>query len=95
MPLGDFFCLGHGIVNSFQSLLFNASTANNNKFNQGCALNSYVYMPLNERVSVDLVNEGSETHGQYFYVDYEQYQDEAENSGYFHADFRRSNLFGG
>ena len=27
VPLGDFFCLGHGIVNSFQSLLFTASTA--------------------------------------------------------------------
>ena len=26
VPLGDFFCLGHGIVNSFQSLLFTAST---------------------------------------------------------------------
>ena len=25
VPLGDFFCLGHNIVNSFQSLLFTAS----------------------------------------------------------------------
>ena len=26
VPLGDFFGLGHGIVNSYQSLLFSAST---------------------------------------------------------------------
>lgn len=26
-PLGDFFCLGHGLVNTFQSLFFTASTA--------------------------------------------------------------------
>ena len=39
VPLGDFFCLGHGMVNSFQSFLFTASTNGNNQFNQGCALN--------------------------------------------------------
>jgi len=36
VPLGDFFCLGHGIVNSFQSFLFTASTKDNNLFNQDC-----------------------------------------------------------
>jgi len=35
VPLGDFFCLGHGIVNSFQSALFSASTNENHKFNRG------------------------------------------------------------
>ena len=34
-PLGDFFGLGHEIVNSYDSLLFSASTARNNEFNQG------------------------------------------------------------
>ena len=29
-PLGDFFGLGHGIVNSYQSALFTASTKSNN-----------------------------------------------------------------
>ncbi|MYF31490.1 MAG: DUF2961 domain-containing protein [Gammaproteobacteria bacterium] len=44
-PLGDFFGLGHDIVNSYQSLLFSASTRANNRFNQGCALNAYLPMP--------------------------------------------------
>ena len=37
-PLGDFFGLGHGIVNSYQSQLFTASTRMNNRFNEGLSL---------------------------------------------------------
>ncbi|MBM4457349.1 MAG: DUF2961 domain-containing protein [Chloroflexi bacterium] len=95
VPLGDFFGLGHGIVNSYQSLLFTASTRNNNQFNQGCALNCYARMPFNERAVVELVNESAETHGQYFYVDYETCDRPQPDAGYFHAEFRRTNPFGG
>jgi len=95
VPLGDFFCLGHGIVNSFQSLLFTASTAHDNKFNAGSALNCYARMPFKERAVVELVNESSETHMQYFYVDYETYDEPDPDTGYFHAEFRRTNPFGG
>ncbi len=95
VPLGDFFGLGHGIVNSYQSLLFTASTGHNNRFNQGCALNSYVQMPFAERAVVELVNESAETHNQYFYVDYETLTKPRPDCGYFHAEFRRANPFGG
>jgi hypothetical protein len=97
-PLGDFFCLGHGIVNSFQSFLFSASTNKNNEFNMGCALNCYAPMPFRERARIELMNESSDTgHIQYFYVDYETYdsEEELEGQGYFHAEFRRENPFGG
>ena len=93
-PLGDFFGLGHGLVNSYQSLLFSASTRNNHVFNAGCALNSYVQMPFRQRAVVELVNESSERHRQYFYVDYETGTVPTE-AGYFHAEFRRENPFGG
>jgi hypothetical protein len=95
VPLGDFFCLGHGIVNSFQSLLFTASTARDNQFDQGCALNSYARLPFAERAVVELVNESSEPHRQYFYVDYESFDEPQPGAGYFHAEFRRTNPFGG
>lgn len=96
-PLGDFFGLGHGIVNSYQSQLFTASCnpERANQFNQGCALNSYARMPFAERAVVELVNESKEPHGQYFYIDYEQFDQPAEDTGYFHAEFRRTNPFGG
>jgi hypothetical protein len=97
VPLGDFFCLGNGLVNSFQSLLFTASTNGNNLFNSGCALNCYAPMPFRERCVVELVNESSERHGQYFYIDYETLTPEEARAefGYFHAEFRRANPFGG
>lgn len=96
VPLGDFFCLGHGIVNSFESHLFTASARENNQFNRGCALNCYARMPFNQRAVVELVNESSEVHGQYFYVDYETYDEPLPaDTAYFHAEFRRQNPFGG
>ncbi|MHA1681631.1 MAG: glycoside hydrolase family 172 protein [Promethearchaeota archaeon] len=96
-PLGDFFGLGHGIVNSYQSLFFTASTRANNMFNQGCALNCYLYMPFRERALVELVNESTEPHRQYFYVDHEIYEEPSQIDGaaYLHAEFRRENPFGG
>jgi hypothetical protein len=97
VPLGDFFCLGHSIVNSFQSLLFTASTNGNNHFNTGVALNCYAQMPFKKRALVELVNQSKEDHNQYFYVDYESYDDpsQVDGRGYFNAEFRRENPFGG
>lgn len=95
VPLGDFFGLGHGIVNSYQSHLFSASTASNNQFSQGCALNCYAPMPFRERALVELVNESDEEHGQYFYIDYETSDGLEPDELYFHAEFRRENPFGG
>jgi hypothetical protein len=96
-PLGDFFGLGHGIVNSYQSLFFSASTKHSNKFNMGCALNSYVPMPFKKRAVIELVNESHLPHRQYFYIDHEAYdsEDDLDDLGYFHAEFRRENPFGG
>jgi hypothetical protein len=94
VPLGDFFGLGHNIVNSYESFLFTASTNHNNKFNQGCALNCYVQMPFRERALIELVNESEEEHLQYFYFDYEEGPVD-DDELYFHAEFRRQNPFGG
>ena len=91
-PLGDFFGLGNEIVNSYDSLLFSASTAGNNQFNTGCALNSYLQMPFNKSARIELVNEGDEMHRQYFYIDYELYDQPLDDDvAYFHAQFRREN----
>lgn len=94
VPLGDFFCLGHGIVNSFQSALFTASTNENNKIGGGCALNCYAQMPFRKSARIELINQSREEHKQYFYVDYEL-GEVGHDEGYFHAEFRRANPFGG
>lgn len=95
VPLGDFFCLGHGMVNSFQSALFSASTNFPYQFNKPCALNCYVPMPFAKHAVVELINESDDPHGQYFYVDYETLEAYPDDCGYFHAEFRRTNPFGG
>ena len=95
VPLGDYFCMGHGLVNSFQNALFSASTFFPYQFNKPCALNSYVPMPFARRAVVELVNESDEPHRQYFYVDYESLEDFPADMGYFHAEFRRANPFNG
>lgn len=96
VPLGDFFCLGNCLVNSFQSYLFSASTQWNNQFNMGAALNTYAPMPFREHARIELVNESAETHVQYFYIDYETYDTPLPaDTAYFHAEFHRENPFGG
>ncbi len=94
VPLGDFFCLGHGMVNSFQSLFFTASTGqqSRNKFGHFVALNCYLPMPFNKSARVELVNETEFDHYQYFYIDYETYDSPLEDDvAYLHACFRREN----
>jgi hypothetical protein len=95
-PLGDFFGLGHGFVNSYQSLLFTASTGRNNQIDAGCALNCYAQMPFHKRAVIELVNESTKAQWQYFYVDYEQVaESDLKGLGCFHAEFRRACPFQG
>lgn len=96
VPLGDFFCLGHAMVNSFQSLFFSASTNFNNSFESGCALNCYLPMPFKKRARIELLNESDQEHTQYFYIDYERYDSPLpDDEGLLHAEFRRTYPFGG
>ena len=105
-PVGDFFGLGNGIANSYQSALFSASANSNNQLaydpatgqsrDAGCALNSYVPMPFRKAARIELVNESGELHAKWFYIDYEMFTDGPDPSlGYLHAEFRRTNPFRG
>jgi hypothetical protein len=94
-PLGDFFCLGHNMVNSFQSALFSVSTNFAYQVNKPCALNCYIPMPFAKHAVVELVNESEREQLQYFYVDYETLEEFPADTGYFHAEFHRANPFGG
>lgn len=92
VPLGDFFCLGHSMVNSFCSLPFTASTKVSYQFGGGCALNCYLQMPFRRHAKVEIVNEGKREYGQYFYVDYETCEEPFEDDvAYLHALWRREN----
>ncbi len=104
-PVGDFFGLGNGFTNSYQSALFSASTSQTNQMGYdadgksrriGTALNCYAPMPFRKRAVVELINESDEPHPKWFYVDYETFEDGWDDElGYFHAEFRRAHPFGG
>ncbi len=96
-PLGDFFCLGNTVANSFQSALFATSTRVPHRLEEGAALNCYIPMRFRERAVVEIVNESAEDHRQYYYVDFESWDPGQDDSrrGYFHAEFRRCNPFRG
>ncbi len=93
-PLGDFFCLGHSIGNSFASLPFTASAKPEQtyRFGGNAALNCYLQMPFRKRALIEIVNQNDVPYRQYFYVDYELYRyDLPEDTVYFHAQWRREN----
>ncbi len=94
VPLGDFFCLGHNLMNSFQSLPFTASAHpdREHRFGANVALNCNLQMPFNRSARVELVNEGEEAYRQYFYIDYEVCAEPwSEDTAFFHAQFNREN----
>lgn len=94
VPLGDFFCLGHNIMNSFQTLPFSASVnkARENQFGANVALNCFLQMPFNKSARIEVTNEGKVPYRQYFYVDYEAYGASLGSStAYLHAQFKREN----
>lgn len=105
-PLGDFFGLGHNIVNSYESLLFSTATDSPNQmtlaaearsFTHGCALNCHIPMPFRERALIEVINETTvDGPGRYFIIDYDEYdQPHGADTGYFHAEWRRQNPFPG
>ncbi|MDW7655965.1 MAG: DUF2961 domain-containing protein [Bacillota bacterium] len=92
VPLGDFFCLGHSMINSFQSIFFTASTNQKAGFSGHVALNCYLPMPFNKSARIELHNESSTEYWQYFYIDYQVYEQEfSDDTVYFHASFNREN----
>jgi hypothetical protein len=96
VPFGDFFGLGHGLVNSYQSFLFSTSTNFKNTFNNWCAHNCYVPMPFKKSARIVLVNQSPVEFGMWFYVDYETVPlKDVSGAGYFQAEFHRELPFGG
>lgn len=94
VPLGDFFCVGHSIPASFNSLPFTVSVRPEENCRPGAtaALNCYLPMPFNERAIIEVENQNDIPYGQYFHIDYERYPERhSADTAYFHAWWRREN----
>ncbi len=95
VPIGDFFCLGHGKMANFQSLYFTCSTNSPERYG-GAALNCYLPMPFGKSIEIALANQSERELRTWYYVDYELAEPGSQDSaGILHAEFRRVNPFGG
>lgn len=90
-PIGDFFCLGNGIVRSFQSAAFNTVCHEDIEGNLGggVAMNCYFQMPYSSGMRIEVENESAHICDSfYYYIDYDEL-DEYHESLRFHAQYRQ------
>jgi hypothetical protein len=82
VPLGDFFCCGHGMRTKVNSIPI--------AVNPSGGFNSYWPMPFRKSARIEIENQWKEEIGGFYYqVDYEL-DDVPEDVGYFHAQWRRA-----
>src|SRR5688572_10702569 len=90
-PVGDFFCLGHGIVKSFENAAFNSVCHQDLEGNVGggTALNCYFPMPYSGGFRIEMENQSDERCDSfYYYVDYDE-MDKWDEPLRFHAQYRQ------
>jgi hypothetical protein len=83
-PVGDFFGLGLGVCNTWQSQMLSVG---NDK-----AMNSYFPMPFGRHARITITNEGKQPVGDFYYnIDYRTYARAlAAGTLYFHAQYRQA-----
>lgn len=93
VPLGDFFCIGHGMPGSFNSAPFSISSRPQEErtFGGTASMNSYFTMPFNRAAKIELINENDLHVGVFFHIDYEMYPQAIEDIAYFHASWSYAN----
>jgi hypothetical protein len=79
-PLGDFFGLGHARATYFASLPLQASYL---------GLNCWFPMPYSEGARITVTNDSDRDGFLYFYIDYQEWEKAPEDTGRFHACWRR------
>lgn len=91
VPLGDFFCIGHGMPASFNSIPFNVSSREKEEYTYGgtASMNCYFPMPFNKKAKIEIINENERPVGIFFHIDYELYKEEMTDIAYFHALWHR------
>ncbi len=81
-PIGDFFGVGHGALESFESVPVSTSS-------YGRARNCFWKMPFQKSAKVTITNESKKyrTDSFYYYLDWQKHDSLPENILYFHAKY--------
>ncbi len=89
-PIGDFFGVGHGVVNSYSCAVLNMSA--HIRQEKRAAMNCYFPMPFGDGAKLEVVNEcDTPVRSFYHYIDYEELPGAPDDHGRFHAKWRRNN----
>lgn len=91
VPLGDFFCIGHSMPASFNSIPICISSRPQEEctFGGTASMNSYFPMPFNRKARIEIINENERHLGLFFHIDYELYREPLDTIAYFHASWTR------
>lgn len=82
-PIGDFFCMGHGVDAPVQSLPVCVTS-------DGRGRNCYWPMPFGKSAKITVTNEGrKQVDAFYYYVDWRKLPKLPKKEGYFHAMYRQ------
>jgi len=91
-PLGDFFGVGHGVVNSYASVALAMSAQYGQTKQPTAGMNCYFPMPFSQEARVEVVNESDRPIPNfYFHLDYDEVPGGVDEHGRFHAKWRREN----
>ena len=92
VPYGDFFCIGHSMPMTFQSLPVQVSVKpeESKVFGGAASVSCYWPMPFNEHAKIEIVNENDAPFGLFFHIDFELYPEKLDGDvAYFHALWKR------
>ena len=91
VPLGDFFCIGHSMPASFNSIPISISSRPQEEctFGGTASMNCYFPMPFNQKAKIEIINENERYLGLFFHIDYELHRKPADLIAYFHASWTR------
>ena len=85
-PIGDFFGIGHGLTRNYVSAPLQMSPQD------GKGFNCWWPMPYGEGARIEAWNQGEvEVEAFYYYVDYEEWEEQEPGMGRFHATWHREN----
>ena len=95
-PLGDFFGVSNGQVRPIRSLAFTTNEGKDRAGRETWGFNCYLPMPFAGGARIEIENQGLEDARIWVHIDYELWPDSpAEDTGRFHAHWRREQSTGG
>jgi hypothetical protein len=91
VPLGDFFGVGHAKVSTYVSMPMNMIAGSRREVYNSASMNCYLQMPFSNGARVEVELQSDKELALFFYIDYEELDEVADDVLRLHAQWRREN----